>query len=283
MIYHNHIEERFFDILLPDGGYLLTSVECYFDESGTHAGSPVLCVAGYIMEKGQAINLSKRWTKELKSHGLPYFRMSECAHGNGAFADMKDDKRKRIEIQTRMIQIIKDRTIKGLAFTIKEEDFNRALPDSVLGSCYSFAAHCMLVGVRSWLQDNPKVDKIGYFFEAGHSSQGEAGLIMENLFKNTPLKEEYKYAGHAFLPKESSPCVQAADLLSWQWFTDKKRQIEGKSHRKDFLSLVEHTHETVHLDEARITEIAKKLHTIKGSDLYALRLTASPNPAKLKI
>lgn len=32
-------------------------IEAYFDESGTHEGSPDICIAGYLFEKGNAIAL----------------------------------------------------------------------------------------------------------------------------------------------------------------------------------------------------------------------------------
>src|SRR5438105_4019181 len=42
---------RLLEILLPQNGYVMQLAEAYFDESGSHDGSPVLCVAGYIFEK----------------------------------------------------------------------------------------------------------------------------------------------------------------------------------------------------------------------------------------
>ena len=58
-------------------------VETYFDESGTHEGSPVMCVAGYILTKRNAIELAREWNEVLNwaelPHPLPYFHMSECA------------------------------------------------------------------------------------------------------------------------------------------------------------------------------------------------------------
>lgn len=45
-------------------------VEAYFDESGSHKGSPVLCVAGYLIESESAKLLSKEWAEVLGSKGL---------------------------------------------------------------------------------------------------------------------------------------------------------------------------------------------------------------------
>jgi hypothetical protein len=64
---------RFLDVLLPDGGYVVVEVESYFDESGSHKGSPLLCVAGYIIEKNAAIKLTDAWRAVLQEHNIPFF------------------------------------------------------------------------------------------------------------------------------------------------------------------------------------------------------------------
>src|SRR5437660_1097462 len=98
--------------LLPFGGYVTIQCQAFFDESGSHSGAPILCLAGYIFRKSEAIKLGHEWRKVLRRKGLPYFRMSECAHGNGPFANLT--KPERIEVATRMIDIIKSRAVHGL-------------------------------------------------------------------------------------------------------------------------------------------------------------------------
>ena len=76
--------------ILPGGGhFLMLDFDAYFDESGTHEGAHVLCVAGYVIEREEVRKFIKEWNKELQRYDLPYFRMSECAHRSGAFKDMQ--------------------------------------------------------------------------------------------------------------------------------------------------------------------------------------------------
>ena len=35
--------------------------EAHFDESGSHDGPPVLCVAGYLYDKEAALDLDSEW------------------------------------------------------------------------------------------------------------------------------------------------------------------------------------------------------------------------------
>lgn len=246
---------RFLDVMLPRGGYSMTQVEAYFDESGSHRQAPVLCVAGYVMEKDAAIQLSREWQAVLSARTLPYFRMSQCAHGNGPFKSLSQSARSQTVL--RLIQIIEQYTEQGLAVTVNEEKFNHLLPRrGLIGSSYSFAVHLLLAGVRSWIASHPAVSSAAYFFEAGHRSQAESNDVLSLIFKQPALQEASRYSGHAFVKKEETPAVQAADLLAWQWYTDKRHELEGRPRRRDCSRLLQHAHKAVHIGEDRLIEIA---------------------------
>jgi hypothetical protein len=70
---------------------LLGSPECYFDESGSDEGSPLLCVAGYLLEKEECRALDLKWKAVLDRFQLPYFRMSSCAHNTKPFDHLSRD------------------------------------------------------------------------------------------------------------------------------------------------------------------------------------------------
>ena len=61
----------------------------YFDGSGTHEGSNVLCIAGFIGEVEAFVELDQRWAKVLDDPRwrtrLPEFHMVDCVHGDGEF------------------------------------------------------------------------------------------------------------------------------------------------------------------------------------------------------
>jgi hypothetical protein len=54
-------------------------MEAYFDESGTHEGSPFVCVAGYLFEKGIANALDVSWRAMLQEKSLLFF-VCQIAH-----------------------------------------------------------------------------------------------------------------------------------------------------------------------------------------------------------
>jgi hypothetical protein len=237
---------------------LALQVEAYFDESGSHAGAPVLCVAGYIFEKPKAIALTDEWNGVLRARNLPYFHMVECAHGNGPFAKLA--KSDRIQLVARMIQLIKQYSVQGIAVTVNSKEFEQLMPKHpIIGTPYTFCAQIILAGIRGWIEYGIRagfpIDDMAYIFESGHRSQAEANRLMNTLFTNRRARAALKYAGHVFIRKETAPPVQAADLLAWQWYTDKRHQLEGRPRRKDCAKLLEHHHNAVHLSPDRMIAI----------------------------
>jgi hypothetical protein len=244
--------------VLPFGGYVTIQCQAYFDESASHDGAPVLCIAGLIFKKSEANKLGREWRKVLHWKNLPYFRMVECAHGNGPFANLS--KPERVEVATRMIEIIKRHAVQAIAITVDNRDFTDVMAEypragRLYKAAYAFCTHSVLIGVRTWIYANPKVAQMAYFFEDGHASAGQAKLIMDDLFSYPEKCEVYRYAGYGFVPKQKSYAVQAADLLAWQWYKDKKNQAEGRARRKDCASLLQLHHNAVHLDRAGLINI----------------------------
>lgn len=61
----------------------------YFDASGTHESSNVLCIAGFIGEEKAFVDLDQRWEGVLDKSCWPTrlseFHMVDCVHGDGEF------------------------------------------------------------------------------------------------------------------------------------------------------------------------------------------------------
>jgi len=246
-----------FDILIPPGSLLIMFAEAYFDESGSHDGSPVLAVAGYLFTSRHVKRLETDWRKMLREHKLPYFRMSSCAHGARPFEKL--DKSQRIEIEKCAIDLIQKHMSVGVAVSIAESEYNSWLPGhNPIGSAYTFCCWMALVGIRSWIDRNGWKDtKISYCFESGHRYQGEANDLMNKIFGHPILCEHYRYKSHSFIRKESVCAVQAADLYAWQHATFFKNRLSGKNKpRKDFEALLSNRkHEAFHGERWMLDEL----------------------------
>ena len=252
------------DDLLPDGGYMVLEVSCYFDESGTHHGSQVLCVGGYCFEKQKAKELNRKIKAALQAWGISYFRMTDCAHKTGQFKDKT--KEECIRIETRLIELIHAHAAQGIAVTINEQEFDDNMPnDRRIGDAYACCAHLMLCGIRAWIQQQPHIDRVHFVFEAGHKSQSMANQIMNTLFQNPVSRKAHRYVGHLFMDKKEIPLLQTADLLAWQCHTDRKHTLDGRPQRKDFIALRDGAHHVIkHLDGEMMQALNTTFEELSG-------------------
>jgi hypothetical protein len=106
-------------------------------------------------------------------------------------------------------------------------------PKNTVGSAYVWCCWNSLIGVRLWAERTGFDGKIAYIFEAGHKHQTEANGVMNRIFNDADFKGRYRYASHAFVPKEDNRPVQTADVLAWHHVQDYRRYIERKPRRKD--------------------------------------------------
>jgi Protein of unknown function (DUF3800) len=212
-------------------------LECYFDESGSHDGSPILCVAGYVFEREHCKALDLGWKQILDQYQLPFFHMTDCAHNTRPFNHLSRDE--CIEAQKAAIRLINDHALLGVAVAVNERDYNSWFEgENPAGSPYAFCCWQILAGIRAWITRHNFQGEIGYFFEAGHDSQGEADALMKRIFKDPGLRAGYRYAAHSFVNKETVRPVQTADILAWHWATQMKRWIKNDHRtRADFRAL----------------------------------------------
>jgi Protein of unknown function (DUF3800) len=229
---------RLIEILVPGDGDLMAFLECYFDESGSHDGSPVLCVAGYLFERDSCKTLDLEWKKVLDRYDLPFFRMSSCAHGNWPFKKLGMED--RIEAEKSMIALIGQHALIGLSIAVNEHDYNVLFGSTkaVTGDAYSFCCWQILAGIQSWIARNNFEGDVAYFFEAGHASEPQANALMGKIFQEPRLRQRYRYAAHAFVDKVKVRPVQTADLLAWQTATQMKRWLNNMGPRADFEALM---------------------------------------------
>ena len=240
-------------------------------------GRPLLCVAGYLIDSGHTKRLAREWRRILTDYDLPYFRMSACAHGNHPFHNLTLDQ--RIEVGKRAISCIKAHTIMGLAVSLDTAEFQKLAPDHhLIGSPYTFCVHCVIGGVERWAQETEFNGKIAYFFEAGHRSQSEAHAIMGKMFQQPDLRNASRYSSHSFVQKNDSAAVQAADLLAWQWYTDRRHEIEGRPRRKDISDLLEHPHWTLHVGPDKLELLAATWDNELSPEEALVRLQLGDRP-----
>lgn len=213
--------------------------EVYFDESGTHDGSPVMTMAGYLFKRTQAQRFSRDWAKCLKQLGLPAAHMTDCATGNGDYAAMPMEQ--RITSEKLLIKHIKQRSVLGFSFAVDPNLYDEVMgPFALMMSAYSYLLMISVASVRHWAQMRSYADRISYFFESGHRHANEANQYMNMIAEHGPEVVEFmSYQNHAFLDKRTALPLQAADMLAWLHRNHIMKTREGRAKpRGDFVALV---------------------------------------------
>jgi hypothetical protein len=190
-------------------------IEAYFDESGTHHGSPLMCVAGYVIEAEQRRHFQQEWDAILAKHGIPYFHMSDCAHGAGVFARVP--KSVRSEICRSLIELIKLRAELGIAVSVCESDYQMLAPPDFKIDAYSFCLHYCMQGVMTWANKFRIVHPISYFFESGHKNEAVANSLVTWLRGNQAIVNGLRCHSHSFVSGKRLCGIAAADLLAWEF------------------------------------------------------------------
>jgi len=176
----NHeIMARLLEILARGDGDLVAFLECYFDESGTEDGSPVLCVAGYLFDKESCRQLDLQWKDVLDLYKIPFFRMSACAHNQKPFKHLSPVD--CIEAEKAMIGLINQYALLGVAMALNENEYNDLFDvevQKITGDAYTFCCWQIMAGIQTWIVRNQFKGEIAYFFESGHASQSQANALM---------------------------------------------------------------------------------------------------------
>ena len=268
---------RLLEILLPKGGYAMTLVEAYFDESGTHDDSPIICMGGYIFDSDNARALSVEWQVMLNEYGdgdnpLPYFHMAECNMsdrndmGIGIYRHLTA--KQCDECAREAIALIKKYALWGVMISLDLSAFGKFMHNEKFPTPYSFVAFQTLLAVRYWANQAKYTGPIAFIYEAGADHNDEAHKLISEVAAAPQLRGDYRYGGHTFQRKEEALPLQTADILAWHTLSNLHRRRAGKRVRPDLKSLSDVMTKVNHYDE----EAARKMQQhVAEMELYVLK------------
>ncbi|MBZ5557572.1 MAG: DUF3800 domain-containing protein [Acidobacteriia bacterium] len=238
--------DRLLEILCPDGRGLVAMMEAYFDESGTHTGSPVMCVAGFLFNPRNCRALERQWRSKLetvrrKHPKVKYFHMKELAPGGGQFLGVPDDERQ--EIERHLVGLINQRKTYGIVVATKPDDFYNTMPTKWIeqyGHAYTtLCRHCVHV-MGHWADKHHHHGRIAYFFESGAQHQAETNGLLAGIASDAVWSKKLRYGSHTFADKRVVLPLQAADVGAWQFvkFEIDTRINQRRPARKSLVALM---------------------------------------------
>jgi hypothetical protein len=259
--------EAFVDAVVPEGGCVVVLSEVYFDESGTHDGSPMMTMAGYLFKAEQSKLFSRDWQKCLHRLGLPAAHMTDCATGNGDYARMSMEQ--RILSEKLLIQNIKRRSVLGFSIAVDPTMYDEIMgPFAPAMPAYSCLLMIAVASIRTWAEAAGYEGRIAYFFESGHRHASEANQYMNMIAEYGPEVIDFmRYYAHAFLDKRNALPLQAADMLAWLHRNQLIKEREGRTKpRADFRALMRPKDMAAEITREQI--LAARAHMEQGGPGY---------------
>lgn len=199
----------------------------YFDESGTHAGSELTLMAGFVGDARQWRKFEKRAGKLFGRFRVDIFHAIDVRRSDKDFAGWSVDR--KIEFFDEFQHIINETLQRGFASILRNDDYEyyASLPwpkgarkDSKYGLLFraslSSIADAALTVDRWAFNDEPKLYIV---CESGHPNAPDA-IRLYNFFRERFQGQSKALAGLDFKTKEDCLPLAAADLFAYSVYGD---------------------------------------------------------------
>lgn len=201
-------------LFLADKDGSIVVLKAFIDESGVHAGSPVLTVAAYTGKPKAWRDWTKAWN--IKKRPIKVYHAADAANLEGEFEGWK--KEDMNALAERLLPVIAGSELAGVLVGIHMTEFENAIRDyphlrEILGSPYGACFH-WLVGTIIRIQNNLGTAERISFVHENNDYQGEALQSFDWIKKN--VNHDDRLIALAFGSKADYTPLQAADILAYE-------------------------------------------------------------------
>jgi hypothetical protein len=241
----------------------------YFDETGTHGRSPIICVAGYLFEGSRAIDFSARFEALKKRFSVPdtaVFSASDCM---GLLEPFDQWSRETADAFVMgWAEAIAVTASLGVVAVVDKQAFDNVFAKKPglltrVGSQYTLSVMAAVNLIRLRLDQDDDSRIVDYTFESRTESDPEASSLLAQISGHPELKQRFRYGGHVFTPKNTHLPLYAADLLAWEWQHFIRDDDPSRASLRLMIDAVRHVHD-------RYGSIKISIQTVVN-DFYGLR------------
>ncbi|MCH8112992.1 MAG: DUF3800 domain-containing protein [Proteobacteria bacterium] len=206
---------------------LLVILTAYLDESGTHDGSPITLMSGWVGKAGRWNQYDKKWRHLLKKRQLSHIHTKDIVQGSGVFSNRAEwpvDRREALFAKA--ADLAPRHALFGMTVFLRNDDYDQVYAnvmarkprklklDTKYGICFSVCIKYIFGTL-----ENLGVDKdleLHLILEQGHNNAGDAQRIFDDVFcKYAPPQHVEAVKSFSFLKKKEAPALQGADLLAY--------------------------------------------------------------------
>jgi len=192
--------------------------EAYFDESGTHKGSPIMVVGGAMARHSSWVAICAKWESVLKKYNIQYFHATDVNNRRRQFKEW-DDKRS-VAFYTKLLKILQEETLLTIGIAIELSTYEKVLSEfrGMTISPYQFCLKGCAYTVSSIATHKKYMQPVSVVFEKGQKRNPRNLIDINWLCENENDKGKSKINKISFADKKEATPLQVADLLSYEFF-----------------------------------------------------------------
>jgi hypothetical protein len=204
----------------------IVDLVAHLDESGTHGGTRLTVMAGWIARAGRWAEFDGKWKNLLIRQRLPYIHAKDLTQGTGHFKDkIRWPMPKRVALASEASSLAHEHAVFGLVTLLNTTDYDvhyigndrklrkhRGPLDSKYGVCSRICISLLARLTQQYFADDAILTLV---LEAGAKNQGAAQTILSDMYRIAPDIAKFINPVIGYALKEKSPGVQAADLLAY--------------------------------------------------------------------
>jgi len=216
-------------------------LEAFFDESGTHAKSTIVVVAGALAKQDDWIVIMQEWLSTLSEFDVPFFHASELAAFQGPFKDWREPRRR--QFLSDLIDILNDHDVIYVTVGV-----NRALYENVrqefrnvdLGP-YGFCCMCAVGEVIQYV-NKANLGTVAVVFGAGQKFESQPSTVgLRDELEHPGVKDYYKLDSLTQATTVNARQLEIADLIAYESYRnlDNNTKNQVRKPRKSLIRLLE--------------------------------------------
>lgn len=251
-----------FSVARQHGAMLMLA--CYFDDSGTHRGSPVVVWGGLVAGAEQIAPLDAAWV-ELLAKPLPWkpplsqLHLTDCVSGQGEFASYTFAE--RLRVRRLFSDLVAQSAVMPIAFGVDVAAWDRVVTGRVREGMGDAERASFGLCIRSAFEIAcDHAEEMAIYMDQGRQSQG-LRLMYEGARELIPEGACYATAEFPFASK--TPALQAADLCANEFYRYAGDWIKDSNAEPSpifgaFLGSLEQSHFAV-MGEDQITHLVQEM------------------------
>ena len=227
-----------FSLLMPPAERrgVLAMINAYFDDSGTHASSDVVIMAGIVGTEPDLLSLDDMWAAHLErplgglKPPIKRFHMTDCYNSLGEFSGWS-----RVETDYfchELREVIIKSHVGAYGFACVRKEWDAEMTDEyrlIFGDAEGYAVRACMHSTINWARNSSFDPHMYFVFDDRPERQKENEAVFK-IYQQSPRPPQL--VGISFMNSHKVRPLQAADLLAWEFYTHAKGVLlNGPKHK----------------------------------------------------